>query len=259
MRRTSLLACLAIVAVILSPVARSAELHVMNSGGFSAAYKALAPGFEKNTGNTLVTAWGPSMGSAPEAIPNRLQRGEPADVVIMVAYALDTLVAQGKVIADSRTSLADSRIGMVVRAGSVHPDISTPAALRQVLLNARSIAYSDSASGVYIERELFKKLGIEAQVKDKARMVPKVPVAGVVASGEYEIGFQQVSELLPVAGADFVGKIPESLQSVTVFAAGIPVGSRHPEEARQLIRFLASPQAEAEVRNSGLDPLSKSK
>src|SRR5450830_843435 len=198
MRRTALLACLTIIVLISSPLAWAAELHVMNSGGFSAAYKALAPTFEKSTGNTLATAWGPSMGATPEA-------------------------------------------------------------LKQVLLNARSIAYSDSASGVYIERELFKKLGVEAQVRDKARMVPKVPVAGVVASGEYEIGFQQVSELLPVAGADFVGKIPESLQSVTVFAAGIPVGSRHPEEARQLIRFLASPQAEAEVRNSGLDPLSKSK
>lgn len=259
MRRTFLLACLTMIAVVSSPVAWAAELHVMNSGGFSAAYKALAPAFEKSTGNTLTTAWGPSMGAAPEAIPNRLQRGEPADVVIMVGYALDDLIKQGKVIPDSRTALADSRIGMVVRAGSARPDISTPAALKQVLLNARSIAYSDSASGVYIERELFKKLGIEAQVRDKARMVPKVPVAGVVASGEYEIGFQQVSELLPVAGADFVGKIPESLQSVTVFAAGIPVGSPHPEEARRLIRFLASPQAEMEVRNSGLDPLSKSK
>jgi len=259
MRRTALLACLTIIVLISSPLAWAAELHVMNSGGFSAAYKALAPTFEKSTGNTLATAWGPSMGAAPEAIPNRLQRGEPADVVIMVGYALDDLIKQGKVIPDSRSALADSRIGMVVRAGSPRPDISTPEALKQVLLNARSIAYSDSASGVYIERELFKKLGVEAQVRDKARMVPKVPVAGVVASGEYEIGFQQVSELLPVAGADFVGKIPESLQSVTVFAAGIPVGSRHPEEARQLIRFLASPQAEAEVRNSGLDPLSKSK
>lgn len=255
MRRTFLLTCLTTLALALSPSSWSAQLHVMNSGGFTAAYKALAPGFEQSSGNTLTTAWGPSMGAAPEAIPNRLQRGEPADVVIMVGYALDELIKQGKVIADSRTGLADSRIGMVVRAGQPKPDISTPEALKQVLLNARSIAYSDSASGVYIERELFKKLGIEQQVRGKAKMVPKIPVAGVVASGEYELGFQQVSELLPVAGADFVGKIPESLQSVTLFAAGVPVGSQHPAEARQLIRFLASPQAAAEVSKSGLDPL----
>lgn len=255
MRRTFLLACLTTLAITFSSAGWSAELHVMNSGGFTAAYKALAPGFEQSTGNILSTAWGPSMGAAPEAIPNRLQRGEPADVVIMVGYALDELIKQGKVIPDSRTGLADSRIGMVVRAGQPKPDISTPEALKQVLLNARSIAYSDSASGVYIERELFKKLGIEQQVKDKAKMVPKVPVASVVASGEYELGFQQVSELLPVAGADFAGKIPESLQSITLFAAGVPVGSRHPEEARQLIRFLAAPQAAGEVSKSGLDPL----
>src|SRR5450830_2135777 len=177
MRRTALLACLTIIVLISSPLAWAAELHVMNSGGFSAAYKALAPTFEKSTGNTLATAWGPSMGAAPEAIPNRLQRGEPADVVIMVGYALDQLITEGKVIAASRTALADSRIGVVVRSGTAHPDISTPEALKQALLHARSIAYSDSASGVYVERELFKKLGIEAQVKGKARMIQKTPVA----------------------------------------------------------------------------------
>lgn len=123
----------------------------------------------------------------------------------------------------------------------------------QVLLHAKSIAYSDSASGVYIERELFKKLGIEEQVKAKARMIPRIPVASVVATGDYEIGFQQVSELLPVQGATFVGKIPESLQSVTRFAAGIPVGAPHPKEAKALLDYLASPGAQADVKSTGLD------
>lgn len=232
-----------------------AELHVMTSGGFTAAYQLLGPRFAAATGNTLETVQGPSMGKSAAAIPNRLARGEPADVVIMVGYALDDLIRQGKVIPASRTALADSRIGMVVRAGSAKPDISTPEALKQALLQAKSIAYSDSASGVYIERELFKKLGIEEQVKGKAKMIPRIPVASVVASGDYELGFQQVSELLPVAGADFAGKIPESLQSVTVFAAGIPTGAQHPDEARQLIRFLASPEAAPEVNKSGLDAL----
>jgi len=249
------LAMAAIIFSLASVNCNSEELNVMNSGGFTAAYKALAPQFEHDTGNTLATSWGPSMGAAPQAIPNRLQRGEPADVVIMVGYALDQLIREGKVIASSRTALADSRIGVVVRAGASHPDISSPQAFKDALLKAGSIAYSDSASGVYIERELFKKLGIEDQVKDKSRMIPRIPVAGVVASGAYELGLQQVSELLPVAGVDFIGKIPESLQSITEFAAGIPVGARHPVEAQQLIRFLASPQAAPEVRKSGLDPL----
>jgi molybdate transport system substrate-binding protein len=153
----------------------------------------------------------------------------------------------------SRVELADSRIGMVVREGTAKPDIRSVEGFRQALLQAKSIAYSDSASGVYVERQLFKKLGIEDQVKSKAHMVPRIPVASVVANGNYDIGLQQVSELLPVRGASFVGKIPESLQSVTRFAAGIPVGARHPEEAKALLDYLASPEAQQEVKATGLD------
>jgi molybdate transport system substrate-binding protein len=232
---------------------QAAELHVMSSGGFTAAYKLLSPKFAVSTGNTLDTILGPSMGQSPEAIPNRLEHGEHADVVIMVGYALDDLIKQGKVMPGSRVELADSRIGMAVRDGAPKPDISSVDALKGTLLHAKSIAYSDSASGVYIERELFKRLGIEDQVKAKAKMVPKIPVASVVANGDYEVGFQQVSELLPVAGASFVGKIPESVQSVTRYAAGIPVGAQHPKEAKALLDYLASPDAQAAVRSTGLD------
>jgi molybdate transport system substrate-binding protein len=232
---------------------QAAELHVMSSGGFTAAYKALGPKFAASTGNTLDTILGPSMGQSAEAIPNRLARGEPADAVIMVGYALDDLIKQGKVIPGSRVELADSRIGMVVRDGAPKPDISSVDALKATLLHAKSIAYSDSASGVYIQRELFKRLGIEDQMKDKAKMVPRIPVASVVADGEYEVGFQQVSELLPVKGATLVGKIPESLQSVTRYAAGIPVGAQHPQEAKALLDYLASPDAQATVRATGMD------
>src|SRR5580700_11371754 len=155
---------------------QAADLHVMSSGGFTAAYKLLGPKFAASTGNTLDTALGPSMGKSPEAIPNRLQRGELADVVIMVGYALDDLIKQGKVIPDSRVELAD-------------PAIGTVAALKETLLHANSVAYSDSASGVYIQNELFKRLGIEDQIRPKATMVPKIPVASVVATGDYELGF----------------------------------------------------------------------
>jgi molybdate transport system substrate-binding protein len=233
--------------------AQAAELHVMSSGGFTAAYQTLGPKFAASTGNTLDTILGPSMGQSPQAIPNRLARGEPADVVIMVGYALDDLIKQGKVIPGSRVELADSRIGMVVRDGAPKPDIGSVDALKETLLHAKSIAYSDSASGVYIQRELFKQLGIEDQVKDKAKMVPRIPVASVVANGEYEVGFQQVSELLPVKGASFVGKIPESVQSVTRYAAGIPVGAKHPQEAKALLDYLASPDAQATVKATGMD------
>jgi molybdate transport system substrate-binding protein len=151
--------------------------------------------------------------------------------------------------------LADSRIGLSVKAGAPKPDIGSVDALRQTLLHAKSVAYSDSASGVYIQAQLFKKLGIEDQMKGRATMVPKIPVASVVASGQYELGFQQVSELLPVQGAEFVGKIPEQVQSVTRFAGGIPVGAKHPEEAKALLEYLASPAARDDVVKTGLDPV----
>jgi molybdate transport system substrate-binding protein len=247
------LSTFALLAASASASVQAADLHVMSSGGFTAAYQLLGPQFARSTGNSLDTILGPSMGKSPEAIPNRLDRGESADVVIMVGYALDDLIRKGQVVASSRVELADSRIGMVVRAGHAKPDIGSVESFKETLLDAKSVAYSDSASGVYIQNELFKKLGIQDQLRPKATMVPKIPVASVVASGDYELGFQQVSELLPVKGIVFVGKIPESMQSVTRYAAGIPVASKHPEEARALLQFLASPAAQHDVMSTGLD------
>lgn len=244
-----------LTAVAALAQAHAAELHVMNSGGFTAAYQLLAPKFEASTGNTLDIAYGPSMGTTPEAIPNRLARGEPADVVILVGYALDKLIREGKVDPGSRVELADSRIGAAVRAGEPVPDIGTPDTLKAALLHAKSVAYSDSASGVYIQNTLFKRLGVEAEVRPKATMVPRIPVASKVADGTYALGFQQVSELLPVQGVMFVGKIPESLQSVTRFAGGVPAGAKHPREARALLDYLASPASADDIRKTGLDPI----
>ncbi|NWB25460.1 substrate-binding domain-containing protein [Pseudomonas gingeri] len=239
----------------LGSVAQAEEIRVMTSGGFTAAYKQLGPKFAADSGNTLDTILGPSMGKAPEAIPNRLERGEKADVLIMVGYALDELIKQGKVMPGSRVELADSRIGLVVREGSAKPAIGTEQELKETLLKAKSVAYSDSASGVYIQDQLFKRLGIETQLKPKATMVPKIPVASVVATGDYQLGFQQVSELLPVPGVTYVGKIPESVQSVTRFAAGIPVGAEHPAQAKALLDYLAAPAAQATVKSTGLDSI----
>ncbi|WP_339538992.1 substrate-binding domain-containing protein [Pseudomonas sp. RA_15y_Pfl2_54] len=240
-----------------SALTQAEELRVMTSGGFTAAYKILGPKFAAATGNTLDTTLGPSMGKSPEAIPNRLARGEQADVVIMVGYALDDLIKQGKVDPASRVELADSRIGLAVRQGAPKPDISSVEGLKKTLLDAQSVAYSDSASGVYIEQQLFKKLGIEDQLKPKAKMITKIPVGSVVATGDYQLGFQQVSELLPVPGVSFVARIPESVQSVTRFAAGIPVGAQHPQEAKALLAYLAAPAAQADVQATGMDSVKR--
>ena len=247
------LAVLVLGVAALSTTAQAEELKVMTSGGFTAAYKALGPEYAAASGDTLNTILGPSMGKAPEAIPNRLDRGEHADVVIMVGYALDDLIKQGKVDPASRVELADSRIGMVVKEGAAKPSIGTDAELKDALLKARSVAYSDSASGVYIEKQLFKKLGIEQQLVPKSKMIERIPVASVVAKGDYELGFQQVAELRPVPGVTFVAKIPEDVQSVTRYAAGIPVNAEHPKQARALLDYLASPKAQKAVQATGLD------
>lgn len=233
----------------------AAEVRVMISGGLSAAYNALVPEFEKATGNKVITAYGPSMGTTQNAIPVRLARGEPADVLILVGYALDDLIKQGKAVAGSRVDLVNSKIGVAVKTGAAKPDISSVDALKRALLAAKSIAYSDSASGVYISTEMFEKLGIADAMKDKAKKIPATPVAEIVAHGEAEIGFQQISELKPVAGIEIVGPLPDDLQKVTVFSAGIATVSREPEAGRALISFLSSPGAREAIINSGLEPI----
>jgi len=242
-------------ALLLTGAASAAEVRVMISGGLTAAYKELVPEFERVTGNRVLTAYGPSMGTTINAIPIRLERGEPADVLIMVGYALGDLIKQGKVVANSRVDLTKSLIGVVVKSGAPKPDISSADALKRALLAAKSIAYSDSASGVYVSTEMFQRLGIADAVKDKARKIPAEPVAGVVARGDAEIGFQQISELRPVAGVDIVGPLPSELQTVTIFSAGIATVSREPEAGRALIKFLASPAASAAIIKSGMESI----
>src|SRR5579872_5908889 len=233
----------------------AAEVRVMISGGLSAAYNALVPEFEKASGNKVVTAYGPSMGTTQNAIPMRLARGEPADVLILVGYALDDLIKQGKAVPGSRVDLVNSKIGVAVKAGAPKPDISSADALKRALLAAKSVAYSDSASGVYVSIEMFEKLGITDAMKDKAKKIPATPVAEIVAKGEAEIGFQQISELKPVPGIDIVGPLPDDLQKVTVFSAGIATVSKQPEAGKALIKFLASPAAKDTIIKSGLEPI----
>jgi molybdate transport system substrate-binding protein len=242
-------------ALLLAGSAGAAEVRVMISGGLTAAYKELVPEFERLTGNKVLTAYGPSMGTTANAIPIRLERGEPADVLIMVGYALGDLIKQGKVVADSRVDLTKSLIGIAVKSGAPKPDISSAEALKRALLAAKSIAYSDSASGVYVSTEMFAKLGIADEMKDKARKIPATPVAEIVARGDAEIGFQQISELRPVAGVDIVGSLPPELQKVTVFSAGIATVSKEPDAGKALIKFLASPAASKAIIKSGMEPI----
>ena len=230
------------------------EIKVMTSGGFAAAYLELVPQFERATGYNIVTA-ATSMGTGSDSIPNRLQRREPVDVVIMDDATLNEMVTAGWIVAGSRVALARSGIGMAVRAGARKPDISSVDALKRALLQAKSIAYSSSVSGMYLSTELFQRLGITGQIARKSQRIERERVGAVVARGEAEIGFQQVSELLPIQGIDYVGPLPAEVQRVTVFSAGIAASARNAGAARTLIQFFASSDATSTIAKSGLEPL----
>jgi molybdate transport system substrate-binding protein len=258
MKTTAWLSSLGIAAAFTAGSVSAADVHVMISAGFYRVYSELGPAFERASGHRLVTTRGPSMGDSPEAIPARLARGEAADVVILDGGAADELGKRGLVRAGSKVELARSLVGMVVREGAAKPDIGSVEAFRSTLLAAKSIAYSDSGSGTYISTTLFPKLGIADQVAGKSRKVrgppSGEPVAAVVARGEAEIGFQQLSELMHVPGVTFVGAIPAELQPGFSFAGAITSGARQPEAGAALIRFLASPEAAPAISKAGLTP-----
>ena len=231
------------------------DIIVMTSGAFTAPYLALIPELELVAKKKIVTAT-TSMGTGRDSIPSRLQRGEPVDVVIVSDAALLEFIKEGKILAETRTPLARSAIGMAVRAGAPKPDIGSVDALRRTLLQAKSIAYSASVSGDYLTTELFHRLGIADQVASKSRRIEGGErVGAVVARGEAEIGFQQISELLPVPGIDHITPLPPEVQKVSVFSAGVATISQDPNAARALIRFLASPEAAPAITKSGLEAM----
>lgn len=246
----SLLATLVIFSV--STGVQAKEVTVMISGGFKAALEKLAPQFEATSGDKIILVSGPSMGNTPQAIPARLARGENADVVIMVGDALKKLEQDNWIQPGSRVELADSPIGLVVKQGDPKPNIKNDAELRNTLLQAKSIAYSDSASGRYVSSQLFQKLDIEDQVKEKAHKVERIPVASEVAKGKYALGFQQVSELLPVPGVTFIGELPDNVQYITRFAGAVTAKAEHPQAGKALLDFLSSPPAQKTIRATGM-------
>jgi molybdate transport system substrate-binding protein len=247
---------LAVLIAGLPAASIGAEVRVMISGGYASTLISLVPAYEKEAGDHVVVIRGPSMGETPEAIPNRLKRGEAADLFIMFNSALDGLIRDGKALVDTRTDLVSSGIGVAVREGAARPDISSVEAFKHAMLDASSIAISDSVSGVYVSTVLFPKLGIWDAVKDKSRMIPAEPVGSVVARGEAQIGIQQMSELKPIKGIAILGPLPEGAQKTTVFAAAVASAAKEDKAARALLHYLAtSPVARAAALENGVQPL----
>lgn len=250
-RTATALACLAFAGAAFAD-----PLNVVSSGGFAAAYKKLAAQYETESGQQVHSEWGPSMGQTVNAIPARLARHEPVDVVIMVGDSLDKLMAAGQLAQGSKVVLADSRIACAVPHGAAHPDIHDVAGLKAALLAAKSVAWSDSASGEYIDKQMLQKLGIADAVRPKGRKIPATPVGEILAKHEADFGCQQRSELLPVAGIDIVGDLPDEVQSVTQFSAAIVSASAHKDEARRFLEFLGAPRNAGVIRDTGLVPKS---
>ena len=231
------------------------DIRVMTSGAFTAALLALIPQLERLTNKKIVTA-STSIGTGDNSIPNRLKRGEVVDVVIVADTVLRRFIEDGLVLAEGYAPVARSTIGMAVRAGAPKPDISSIDALRRTLLQAKSIAYSASVSGQYLTTELYQRLGIADQVLGKSRLIGGGErVGAVVARGEAEIGFQQMSELLPVPGIAHITPLPPEVQKVSSFAAGVAASSPDPVLASSVIQFFSSPEAAQVIMNSGLQPI----
>jgi len=237
-------------AVCALPTVSFAQVRVIISGGFSAAYRELLPEFERTSATTVITTTGGSQGDGPNTIRAQLRRGVLADIVIMNRAGLNELIADGRIVAGTDIDLAHTYLGMAVRAGAPKPDISTVDAFKQTLLRAKSIAFDSSTTGIYLTATLLPRLGIADEIARKSTM------SGVaaVARGDAEIAVQPVSEILAVRGVDLVGKIPAEVQYTAVFSAAVVAGSKEAEASKRLIAFLASDGAIAAMKKNGMEP-----
>jgi len=223
-----------------------ADIRVMLSAAFKEAYLELVPQFERASGHKVESLWVPSV-----QMMNRLKGGETVDLVILSAASLEALRKAGLI--SERTDLARSGIGVAVKSGARKPDLSSGEAVKRAVLAAKGIAYSTGPSGIYL-MDLFERMGIAEAIKSRVKQVQGEPAGGVVARGEAEIAFQQVSELLPVPGIDFIGPLPADIQQITVFSAGLHVAAKQPEAARALVKFLTAPAAAPVIRKKGMEP-----
>jgi molybdate transport system substrate-binding protein len=229
-----------------------ARLKVIISGGFSTSYRELLPEFERSSGISVTTLSGASQGKGPETIGAQLSRGLAVDVAILSREGLTELMTAGRVVPGSDVDLATAALGAAVRKGTRRADISTVAAFKQALLNAKVVAVPASTSGIYLTDELFPRLGITPNT----RVMPRgSQSAALVAAGEADIALQPISELARVPGLDYLGPLPDELQLIQTFCAAIVAGSKELAASKQLIAFLTSERARAAIRNNGMVPV----
>jgi len=236
-------------AVLLPGAAGAAEIKVLSTQATEQAYRELAPQFEQASGHKVTTIFTGTLD-----VQKRIAAGESYDIILMAGPAIDDFIKAGKVVPGSRVDIARSGVGVAVKAGAPKPDIGSTEAVKKTLLAAKSIGYSTGPSGVYLTG-LFQRLGVADAIKGKLKQTPTgVFVGNIVASGEAEIGFQQVSELAHFPGVDFVGPLPADIQEITVFSAGLQVGAKETEPAKAWLKFLTAPEHAAAFTSRGLTP-----
>jgi molybdate transport system substrate-binding protein len=236
-------------ALLLSVIANAAELKVISTQAPELAYRELVPQFEKATGHTVKTTFTGTLDAK-----KRIAAGEFFDVLIMASPEIEEFLGKGTLAPGSRVDIAKSGVGIGVKAGAPKPDISTTEAFKKTLLAAKSIGYSTGPSGNYVIG-LFERLGIADQVKPKLKQTPTgVFVGTITASGEAEIGIQQVSEMAQFPGVDYVGPLPADIQKMTVFTSGVAANAKEPAAGKALLKFITSPDAAASFKKRGMEP-----
>ena len=238
-----------IVAVLMSAFVNAAEIKVASTQATEEAYKELVAQFEKSTGHKVTTYYSGTLN-----VQKRIADGEPYDLIIMAGPAIDDQIKLSKAVAGSRVDFAQSGTGMAVKKGAPKPDIGSVDAFKKALLVAKSVGYSTGPSGIYM-LSVFEKLGIADQMKGKLKQTPSgVFVGTLIATGETEVGFQQISELVHFDGIDYVGPLPGDLQRMTMFSTGIHAGAKQAEAARALVKYITAPAAAPVIRKHGLEP-----
>ena len=245
-----------VVALLMGPLAASAQLKVMISGGFSGPYEKLLPEFESATGIKVTTSSGSSQGTGPQTIGAQLARGVPVDVVILSREGLAEQIAAHRIVPGSDVDLARTPIGVAVRSGAAKPDVSTVEAFKRVVLNAKAVSVPASTSGIFLTKDVLPRLGIADKVNVKVA-TRGTGAAAMVASGEADVGLLPVSEIVHAPGVELAGVIADEIQLNQVFAAAVVAGSSEIESAKRLIAFLASQRAAAAIKGSGMEPLAK--
>jgi len=248
--RVSFLARLLAAAVVLGmSTAHAADVKVMASNAVKEPLLELVSAFETSSGHRVTMIWG-----GTEGLAKRVSGGEVVDLIIIATPNIDQLIVDGKLVRGSRADFAKSGVGVAVRTGLPRPDISSGEAVKRAVLAANSVAYSSGPSGFYLA-DLFKKMGIADQIKDKVKQPASgVQVGDLVARGEADLGFQQVSELLHVKGIDYLGPLPADIQTITVFSAGLHMAASTPDAAKALVKFLTAPEAGPILKKFGMEP-----